>query len=90
MVEGIAFYALYKKNAILCLFLKNVLSSKRLVCFILNNLYFPVVEGIAFYALYIVSNIKKIGFSVRIVSTKFFFFRYKNMKPKKERSGNTS
>ena len=40
------------KNAILCLFLKNVAPSKRVVCFILNNLHFPVVEGIAFYALY--------------------------------------
>ena len=40
------------KNAILCLFLKNVAPSKRVVCFILNNLHFPVVEGIAFFALY--------------------------------------
>ena len=44
--------ALYLKNAILCLFLQNVLPSKRVVCFILNNLYFLMVEGIAFYALY--------------------------------------
>ena len=38
--------ALYfkKKNAILCLFLKNVSPSKRLICFILNNLHFPMVE----------------------------------------------
>ena len=41
-----------KKNAILCLFLKNVSPSKRVVCFILNNLHFPMVKGIAFYALY--------------------------------------
>ena len=40
------------KNAILRLFLKNVSPSKRLVCFILNNLHFPMVEGIAFYALH--------------------------------------
>ena len=38
---------LFKENAILCLFLKNV----RFLCFILNNLHFPMVEGIAFYAL---------------------------------------
>ena len=37
---------------ILCLFLKNVSPSKRVICFILNNLNFPMVEGIAFYALY--------------------------------------
>ena len=43
---------LFKKNAVLCLFLKNVLPSKRVVCFILNNLHFPMVKGIAFYALY--------------------------------------
>ena len=43
---------LFKKNAILCLFLKNVSPSKRVVCFILNNLHFPIVESIAFYALY--------------------------------------
>ena len=40
------------KNAISCLFLKNVSSSKRMICFILNNLHFPMVKGIAFYALY--------------------------------------
>ena len=40
------------KNAVLCLFLKNVLPSKMVVCFILNNLQFPMVEGIAFYALH--------------------------------------
>ena len=40
------------KNAVLCLFLKNVSLSKAVVCFILNNLHFPMVEGIAFYALY--------------------------------------
>ena len=42
------------KNAILCLFLKNVSPSKKVVllCFIPNNLHFPMVEGIAFYALY--------------------------------------
>ena len=41
------------KNAILCLFLKNVPPSKKVICFILNNLPFPIMEGIAFYdALY--------------------------------------
>ena len=40
------------KNAISYLFLKNVSPSKRVICFILNNLHFPMVEGIAFYALY--------------------------------------
>ena len=46
--------ALYfkKLNAISCLFLKNVSPSKRVICFILNNLHFLMVEGIAFYALY--------------------------------------
>ena len=45
--------ALYlKKNAILCLFLKNVSPSKRVACFILNNLHFPTVQGNTFYALY--------------------------------------
>ena len=29
--------ALYFKNAILCLFLKNVSPAKRVICFILNN-----------------------------------------------------
>ena len=37
------------KNAILCLFLKNVSPSKRVVCFTLNNLHSLVVEGNAFY-----------------------------------------
>ena len=32
------------KNAISCLFLKNVSPSKRVICFILNNLHFPMVE----------------------------------------------
>ena len=45
-------YFILKKNAILCLFLKNVSPSKRVTCFILNNLHIPMVEGIAFYALY--------------------------------------
>ena len=40
------------KNAILCLFLKNVSPSKSVVCFILNNSHLPMVEGIAFYALH--------------------------------------
>ena len=40
------------KNAILCLILKSVLPSKRVVCFIPNNLHFAMAEGIAFYALY--------------------------------------
>ena len=39
------------KNAISCLFLKNVSPSKRVICFILYNLHFPMVEGIAFCAL---------------------------------------
>ena len=34
------------------LFLKNISPSKRVVCFILNNLHFPMQEGIAFYALH--------------------------------------
>ena len=41
----------FKKNAISCLFLKYVSPSKKVICFILNNLHFPMVEGIAFYAL---------------------------------------
>ena len=41
-----------QKNFILCLFFKNVSPSQRVVCFILNNLHFPMGEGIAFYALY--------------------------------------
>ena len=40
------------KNSVLCLFLKNVSPFKRVKCFILNNLHFPMMEGIAFYALY--------------------------------------
>ena len=40
------------KNAISCLFLKNVSPPKRIICFNLNNLHFPMVEGIAFYALH--------------------------------------
>ena len=40
------------KNAISCLFLKNVSPSKQVICFILKNLHFPMVEGIAFYVLY--------------------------------------
>ena len=40
------------KNAISCLFFKNFSPSKREICFILNNLHFPMVNGIAFYALY--------------------------------------
>ena len=43
---------LFKKNAILCLYLKNVSPSKRVVRFILNNSHLSMVEGIAFYALY--------------------------------------
>ena len=57
------------KNAISCLFLKNVSPSKRVLCFILNNLHFPMVEGIAFYALY--------KSKVLVISCKadgFFFF----------------
>ena len=40
------------KNAIPCLFLKTVSPSKRVICFIPNNLHFSMVEGIAFYALH--------------------------------------
>ena len=43
---------LFQKIAILCLFLKNVSPYKTVICFILNNLHFPIVEGIAFYALH--------------------------------------
>ena len=43
---------LFKKIAILYLFLKNVSPFKRVICFILNNLHFPMVKGITFYALY--------------------------------------
>ena len=45
-------FSVLPKNAISCLFLKNVSPSKRVICFILNNLHFPMVEGIAFYALH--------------------------------------
>ena len=57
LLRVMVFYILPKnvhfisKNVILCLFLKNVSPSKRVVCFILNNFHFPMVEGIAFYAL---------------------------------------
>ena len=34
------------------LLLKNVSPPKRVVCFILSNLHFPIVKGIAFFALY--------------------------------------
>ena len=34
------------KNAILCLFLKNVTPSKKVVCFFLNDSRLPMVEGI--------------------------------------------
>ena len=40
------------KNAISCLFLKNVSPSKRVICFILNNSHLSMVEGIAVYALH--------------------------------------
>ena len=43
------------KNTISCLFLKNVSPSKRVICFILNNLHFPMVEGIAFSRVLIIS-----------------------------------
>ena len=43
---------LISKNAYSCLFLKNVSPFERVICFILNNLHFPMVEGIAFNALY--------------------------------------
>ena len=41
------------ENAILYLFLKNITHFKSVVCFILNNLHFPMVEGITFYVLII-------------------------------------
>ena len=44
-------HLLKKKNAILCLFLKNFSHSKRMVCFILNNAHLAMVKGIKFYAL---------------------------------------
>ena len=40
------------ENAISYLFLKNVSPSKKVICFNLNNLHFPMVEGIGFYFLY--------------------------------------
>ena len=40
------------RNAISCLFLKNVSPSKTVVCFILKNLHVPIMEGIAFFALH--------------------------------------
>ena len=40
------------KNAISFFFLKNFSPSKSVICFILNNLHFPMVEGIPFYALH--------------------------------------
>ena len=36
----------------MCLFLKYVSPSKRVVCFIVNNSHLPMVEGIAFFAVY--------------------------------------
>ena len=39
-----AFY-LKKKNLILCVFLKNISPSKKVVCFILNNFHFLMLEG---------------------------------------------
>ena len=45
-------YNIFFLHSISCLFLKNVSPSKRVICFILNNLHFPIVEGIAFYALH--------------------------------------
>ena len=52
------------KNTISCLFLKNVSPSKRVICFILNNLHFPMVEGNAFYALH-KSAVKQMAFVYR-------------------------
>ena len=48
----------FKKNAILCLFFKNVSPS---ICFLLNNLHFPMVDGIVFYASY-KSRVKQMTF----------------------------
>ena len=42
----------FKKCNFVFFFLKNVSPSKKVMCFILNNLHFPMVEGIAFYALH--------------------------------------
>ena len=50
--NGVFFLHSISKNAILCLILQNASPSKMVVCFILNNLHFPMVEGIAFYTLY--------------------------------------
>ena len=43
---------LFKKMQFCICFFKNVLPSKSVVCFIPNNLHFPMVKGIAFYVLY--------------------------------------
>ena len=45
-------FSFLPKNAIVCLFLKNVSPSKWMICFILNNLHIPMVGGIVFYARY--------------------------------------
>ena len=42
----------FKKMQFFVCFLKMFRPLKRVVCFILNNLHFPMAEGIAFYALY--------------------------------------
>ena len=44
---------LFKKKQFCVCFLKMFRPLKGWVCFILNNLHFPMVEGIAFYALHI-------------------------------------
>ena len=43
---------LFQKMQFHVCFLKMFRSPKRLICFILNTLHFPMVEGIAFYALH--------------------------------------
>ena len=45
-----AFY--FKKYAILCLFLKNVMHFKIVACFILNNSHLPIVEALHFIFIY--------------------------------------
>ena len=44
--------ALYLKIQYSVRFFLNASPSKRVVCFTLNNLHYPLVEGIIFYALY--------------------------------------
>ena len=76
------------KNAILCLFLKNVSLFKRVVCFILNYLHFPMLKGIAFYSLYksrvLIIPCKADDFRLFIGLPDEIFFGYKNKHSKYE------